>query len=237
MRMECSAAPGDFQAVSGRAVVADFDGGSMTSDAGALLLGQADAAVGLAACFADHRDGRFVEHSVRTLVGRRVLGIALGYEDSINHDVLRGGPVMAVLAGKLRAKRRNCAPVAGKSTPSRLELGGSSPSGDGKIVHDGSAIADVLAEAKRTAREAPRRRGASRTSCGPRATVGAASAASSARRNGPTARPTRASSSPRSPPARTTPGASTRPFQNESITFSVLSPHPVCTVSASANGS
>ncbi len=151
MRTERSAASGAIQAVSGRAVAVVFDGGPMTSDAGALPLGQADAAVGLvdrlAACFADHRDGRFVEHSVRTLVGRRVFGIALGYEDSIDHDVLRGGPVMAVLAGKLRAKRRTCAPVVGKSTPSRLELGGSSPSGDGKIVHDGSAIADVLAEA------------------------------------------------------------------------------------------
>ena len=148
MRTECSAASGAIQAVSGRAVVADFDGGSMTSDAGALLLGQADARVGLvdrlAACFEDHRDGRFVEHSVRTLVGQRVFGIALGYEDLIDHDALRGDPVMAVLAGKLRAKRRNCAPVAGKSTLNRLELGGSSPSGDSKIVHDGSAIADLL---------------------------------------------------------------------------------------------
>ena len=97
----------------------------------------------LAACFEDHRDGRFVEHSVRTLVGQRVFGIALGYEDSIDRDALRGDPMMAVLVGKLRAKRRNCAPVAGKSTPSRLELGGLSPSGNGKVVHDGSAIADV----------------------------------------------------------------------------------------------
>ena len=135
MRTECSAALGAVQAVSGRAVVADFDGRSVTSDAGALLLGQADARVGLvdrlAACFEDHRDGRFVEHSVRTLVGQRVFGIALGYEDLIDHDVLRGDPVMAVLAGK--------------STLNRLELGGLSPSGDSKIVHDGSAIADLLA--------------------------------------------------------------------------------------------
>ena len=147
MRTECSAASGAFQAVSGRAVAVDFDGGSMTSDSGALPLGQADAVIRpvdrLAACFQDHREGRFVEHSVRTLVGQRAFGIALGYEDLLDHDALRGDPMMAVLAGKLRAKRRNCAPVAGKSTPSRLELGGSSPSGDGKIVHDGSAIADV----------------------------------------------------------------------------------------------
>ena len=147
MRTECPAAPGAIQAVSGRVVVADFDGRSVTSDAGALLLGQADARVGLvdrlAACFEDHRDGRFVEHSVRTLAGQRVFGVALGYEGSIDRDVVRGDPVMAVLAGKLRAKRRTCAPVAGKSTLNRLELGGLSPSGDSKLVHDGSAIADV----------------------------------------------------------------------------------------------
>ena len=116
----------------------DLDGGSVTSDAGALLLGQAGVAVGpvdrLAVCFKDHRDGRFVGHSVRTLVSQRVFGIALGYENLLDHDVLRGDPMMAVLAGKLRAKRQNCAPVAGKSTLNRLELGGLSPSGDSKIA-------------------------------------------------------------------------------------------------------
>ena len=149
MQTERPAASSAFQAVSGWAVAADFDDGSVTSDAGALLLGQADATVGLvdrlAACFEDHRDGRFVEHSVRTLVDQRVCGIALGYEGSIDHDVLRGDPAMAVLAGKLHAKRWNCTPVAGKSTSNRLELGGLSPSGDSKLVHDGSAIADVSA--------------------------------------------------------------------------------------------
>ena len=147
MRTERSVTLGAIQAVSGRAVAVDFGVGPVTSDAGALLFGQADAAVGpvdrLAACFQDYRDGRFVERSVRTLVGRRAFGIALGHEDLIDHDALRGDPMMAVLAGKLRAKRRNCAPVAGKSTLSRLELGGSSLSGDGKIVHDGSAVADL----------------------------------------------------------------------------------------------
>ena len=73
MRTERPAASGAIQAVSGRAVAEDFDGGPVTSDAGALLLGQADARIGpvdrLAACFEYRRDGRFVEHSVRTLVG------------------------------------------------------------------------------------------------------------------------------------------------------------------------
>ena len=50
------------------------------------------------------------------MVGQRIFGIALGYEDVVNHDELRHDPIMAMLAGKLVAHRKNCAPVAGKST-------------------------------------------------------------------------------------------------------------------------
>ena len=64
-----------------------------------------------------------IEHEVRTLVGQRVFAIALGYEDLNDHDELRHDPVLAVLAGKLAAKRQDCAPLAGKSTLNRLELG------------------------------------------------------------------------------------------------------------------
>jgi hypothetical protein len=64
----------------------------------------------------------FIEHEVVTLVGQRVFGIALGYEDLNDHDELRHDPLMAVLAGKLEARRQGCAPVAGKSTLNRLEL-------------------------------------------------------------------------------------------------------------------
>jgi hypothetical protein len=106
--------------------VAGFDGGAITSDAGALLLGVADRAIGLvgrfAQCFRDVRRPELIEHEVKTLLGQRVFGIALGYEDLNDHDDLRHDPVMAVLAGKLRAKRKDCAPVAGKSTLNRLEL-------------------------------------------------------------------------------------------------------------------
>ena len=137
-----------FQAVEGRSVAAGFDGGAVSSDAGALLLGEADRAIGLldrfSACFTDHRDARLVEHEVKTLVGQRVFGIALGYEDLSDHDGLRFDPVMGVLSGKLRAKRSDCAAVAGKSTLNRLELGGGSPSAYHKIVHDGSAIEGLL---------------------------------------------------------------------------------------------
>jgi len=66
---------------------------------------------------------RLIEHEVRTLVGQRVFGIALSYEDLVDHDQLRHDPTLAVLAGKLSARRKDCAPLAGKSTLNRLELG------------------------------------------------------------------------------------------------------------------
>ena len=139
-----------FAPVEGRSVVAAFDGGAMTSDAGALLLGAADRAVGLidrfAACFVDRRDGRLIEHELRTLVGQRVFGIALGYEDLIDHDELRHDPAMAVLAGKLAAKRRGLAPLAGKSTLNRLELGGAQPGLYRKIDHRPAAVEAVFVE-------------------------------------------------------------------------------------------
>jgi len=107
-------------------VVAAFDGGQVTSDAGALLLMRTDRAIGLidrlAQCFIDRRSQTDIEHSVRTLVAQRVLGIAAGYEDLNDHDALRADPLWGAVIGKLEAKRRECAPLAGKSTLNRLEL-------------------------------------------------------------------------------------------------------------------
>ena len=58
MPTECSAELFEFAAIDRRAVIAGFDGGAITSDAGALLLGAADPAIGLvdrlARCFIDH---------------------------------------------------------------------------------------------------------------------------------------------------------------------------------------
>src|SRR6266545_7155470 len=126
MPTECSAERFDFGGVEGRAVEAAFDAGLVTSDAGALLVGATDRAIDLigrfAACFRDWRCAELIEHEVVTLVGQRVVAIALGYEDLNDHDELRHDPAMAVLAGKLSARRRDCAPVAGKSTLNRLEL-------------------------------------------------------------------------------------------------------------------
>jgi hypothetical protein len=130
--------------VEGRRVEAAFDGGTMTSDAGALLVGAAERAIGLidrfAGCFVDRRNPALIEHKVSTLVGQRVFGIALGYEDLVDHDTLRHDPVMAVLAGKLAAKRADCAPVAGKSTLNRLELSTALPTLYHKIGYQAAAI-------------------------------------------------------------------------------------------------
>ena len=144
MQTECSAEARTFGRLEGRLVVAEFDGGALTSDAGGLLLGAADRRIDLvgrlAGCFRDARDPRFVEHSVATLVGQRVFGIALGYEDLTDHDELRHDPVMAVLAGRLEARRDDCAPVAGKSTLNRLELSRETATRYHKVSHEPSAI-------------------------------------------------------------------------------------------------
>src|SRR6476469_3123391 len=125
MPTECSRDLFGFEAVEGRQVVAAFDGGQVTSDAGALLLGAVNRAIGLvgrlAGCFADWRCQELVEHSVETMLMQRICGLALGYEDLVDHDELRHDPVLATLVGKLEARRQDCAPLAGKSTLNRLE--------------------------------------------------------------------------------------------------------------------
>ncbi len=149
MPTQCSPVQLRFAPVEGRAVVAAFDGGAITSDAGVLLLGATDRAINLverfAACFQDARDAGRVEHTVSTLVGQRVFGIALGYEDLIDHDQLRHDSVLATLAGKLQARRSDCAPLAGKSTLNRLEHAPSAaPSRYRRIGHDGAAIEQLF---------------------------------------------------------------------------------------------
>lgn len=125
MPTECNPKRFAFETVERKSVVAEFDGGAITSNAGALLLGQLDHGLGLvrrlAGCFTDRRDPRFVEHRLETLLGQRIFGLALGYEDLNDHDELRKDPAMAALAGKLSARREDCEALAGKSTLNRLE--------------------------------------------------------------------------------------------------------------------
>jgi len=159
MQTECSADLFGFAPVEGRKVVAGFDGGRMTSEAGAMLLGATDKQIRLierfAGCFTDYRTADLVEHTVSGLVGQRVFGIALGYEDLIDHDELRHDPVMAVLSGKLEAHRANCAPLAGKSTLNRLELSREEPTRYHKISYDAAAIEGLFVDLFVDAHAAP----------------------------------------------------------------------------------
>jgi DNA-directed RNA polymerase subunit K/omega len=144
MPTQCSADALTFAPVEGWSVVAAFDGGAITSDAGALLLGATDRALRLverfAACFTDGRDAERVVHDVPTLVGQRVFAIAMGYEDLVDHDELRHDPVLGVVLQRLDAKHARCAPLAGKSTLNRLEHGTAAVSRYHRIAHDPAAI-------------------------------------------------------------------------------------------------
>ncbi len=145
MLTECNRDSFDFGSVERRHVVGALDGGTITSDAGALLLGQTDTAIGLvsrlADCFQDGRKPALIVHQLPAMLSQRIFGIALGYEDIVDHDQLRHDPVLGVLGGTVTAKRSDCAPLAGKSTLNRLEHAakvGSDPYH--KITHDPAAI-------------------------------------------------------------------------------------------------
>jgi hypothetical protein len=101
MNTECITDRIGFQPLGQREVLAAFDGGKITSDAGTGIIRQ------FAACFTDHRDAELIEHTVVELVAQRIYGLALGYEDLNDHDRLRHDPLLAVLlsgqAGSLAA--------------------------------------------------------------------------------------------------------------------------------------
>lgn len=113
----------EFQQVGSRQVVADFEGGKITSDGGALLLHQVEAHRGLladvASCFTDYRDPRYIDHSMEELIRQRILALACGYEDLLDHDQLRADPLWSLLAGKANPGEER---PAGKSTLNRLEV-------------------------------------------------------------------------------------------------------------------
>ena len=131
-----------FQALGSRQVVASFDGGQISSDGGVLLLRDLDRSMGLtrslAVCFTDRRDQERIEHSVQTLVGQRVLALALGYEDLNDHQALRHDPLLSAAADKLEGEALASAP-----TLNRLELS-SHRTGRYHKVHLDAAKAEAL---------------------------------------------------------------------------------------------
>jgi len=111
-----------FSSLKSQKVVADFDGGQLTTEGGGLLLREADRQLGLirrlAACIPDPRDPLMTVHDQQTMLAQRIFGIALGYEDLNDHDTLRDDPLMAVLADK---RPDPDAPLASSPTLCRFE--------------------------------------------------------------------------------------------------------------------
>ena len=130
-----------------REVVGEFGGGTMTSDAGALLLREADRKMNLlprfSQCFLDGRNADLIEHSVEQMLAQRVYALALGYEDLNDHEQLRNDPLLRMLAGKAEPDKEA---LAGKSTLNRLELGNGQPDRYKKITFWRDAIDDLLVD-------------------------------------------------------------------------------------------
>jgi hypothetical protein len=133
METQCTPTQLEFHSLGRREIIGKFDGGTITSDAGGLLLREAEKRTGIisgfARCFEDLRTPELIEHTLGELIAQRVYGLALGYEDLNDHDDLRRDPLFAVLIekedpeGKKRMRSRDRGKAgAGKSTLNRLEL-------------------------------------------------------------------------------------------------------------------
>jgi DDE family transposase len=141
---ECNQSNFSFAAWGKREIVARFDGGTISSDGGALLLRQTDQRLNLlprlAECFLDGRNQEQIEHSILEMLSQRIYGLALGYEDLNDHEQLRSDPVFGVLAGREEGSQA----LAGKSTLNRMELGAGTPDRYKKITFWKEAIDELL---------------------------------------------------------------------------------------------
>src|SRR6202521_748334 len=144
---ECIESGFGFEASGRREIVARFDGGTISSDGGALLLRQTDQRLNLrprlAECFLDGRKQEQVEHSILEMLSQRIYGLALGYEDINDHEQLRKDPVFGILAGREDLNE----PLAGKSTLNRMELGTGINDRYKKITFWKDAIDELLVNA------------------------------------------------------------------------------------------
>jgi hypothetical protein len=141
---ECNQSSFGFEASGKREIVARFDGGTISSDGGALLLRQTDKRLNLlprlAKCFLDGRNQEQVEHSILEMLSQRIYGLALGYEDINDHEQLRSDPVFGILAGRHELAE----PLAGKSTLNRMELGSGQKDRYKKITYWKDSIDELL---------------------------------------------------------------------------------------------
>lgn len=124
---DCTRSKPALKRLQRQAVVANFDGGTLTSDGGLLLLREADRKLGLIQridqVLPDPRDPRYVTHSQAEMLTSRIFGIAAGYEDGNDHQQLRHDSAFQVAAGRTPAEMNydQGSPLASPSTLSRLE--------------------------------------------------------------------------------------------------------------------
>ena len=135
--------------------MADFSGGTLSSDGGVLLVREVDAHLGvtasLAQCFTDRREAVYVDHTVPQLLAQRIYGLVLGYEDLNDHAWLRLDPLLATACDKqdptgqdrFNPAHRGVA-LAGASTLNRLELSNKKQTRAHKLAHDPSRIQACL---------------------------------------------------------------------------------------------
>jgi hypothetical protein len=145
---ECNQERFEFASTAGtRQIVAEFSGGTITSDAGSLLLKETDVKMNLLArfseCFTDRRSPLLIEHTLEQMLRQRVYGLALGYEDLNDHDLLRLDPLLAVMTGKAEPGTDL---LAGKSTLNRMELGTGMPSRYKKITFWRDSVDELLVD-------------------------------------------------------------------------------------------
>ena len=144
---ECNQSRFEFARHFRREVVAEFSGGTISSDGGALLLRETDRRMNLlprlSHCFLDGRNAALVKHEVSEMLAQRIYGLALGYEDLNDHEQLRQDPLMRLLAGK---EDPGSDSLAGKSTLNRMELGDGAPNRYKKITFWREAIDDLLVD-------------------------------------------------------------------------------------------
>ena len=143
---ECNQDRFEFASAHGRReIVAEFSGGTVSSDGGALLLQEADSKMNLLArfsqCFMDRRNPVLIEHSIEQMIRQRVYALALGYEDLNDHEQLRQDPLWSALAGKAHPGSE---PLAGKSTLNRMELGAGVASRYKKITFWRDSVDELL---------------------------------------------------------------------------------------------
>ena len=143
---ECTQSSFGFQAHFSRRVTAQFDGGTISSDAGGLLLRETDRRLRLlprlAQCFLDGRSPERTRHTVAEMVSQRVYGLALGYADLNDHEQLRQDPLLKLLAGKQDLEE----PLAGKRTLNRLELSAGTADRYKKITYWKQSVDELLVE-------------------------------------------------------------------------------------------